>query len=80
MIQRHLTNAGPVAGTMEALTEQKLKDMIDQAFAKMAFAGSAEEVETIYSQLIADLDAIGAAGIEEIYTQNYAERVALWYQ
>lgn len=46
----------------------------------MAFAGSAEEVENIYSQLIADLDANGAAGIEEIYTQNYAERVALWYK
>ena len=73
-------NVGPIAGTMDALTEQKLKDMIDQAFAKMAFASSEEEVENIYNQLIADLDANGAAAIEEIYTRNYNEKVNLWYK
>ncbi len=73
-------DVGPVAGTMEALTEQKLKDMIDQAFAKMAFASSEEEVETIYNQMITDLDANGAPDIEAIYTKNFSERVNLWFK
>ena len=73
-------NVGPAAGTPDALVEQKLKDMIDQAFANMVFAASVEDVETIYQQLITDLDANGAASIEAIYTANYQEKMTLWYK
>lgn len=71
-------NVGPLGGTMEALVEQKLKDIMDQGFAKMVYAESEAELETAYEQMMKELEANDAASIEEIYTKNYQERVALW--
>ena len=71
-------NVGPTSGTPEALAEQKCKDIIDKYFSEMVYAGSEAEVETIYNNLIAELDANDAAAVEKIYTENYQAHLALW--
>ncbi len=71
-------NVGPLGGTVEALVEQKLKDIMDQGFSKMVYAESETELNAAYEQMMKELEANDAASIEAIYTKNYQERVALW--
>ncbi|MDR1060623.1 MAG: extracellular solute-binding protein [Clostridiales bacterium] len=68
---------GPLGGTPDALVEQKLNDIIDQGFSKMAFAASDADVQAEYAKMLAELDANGAASVEAIYTRNYQNRLAL---
>lgn len=71
-------NVGPLGGTVEALVEQKLKDIMDQGFSKMVYAESEAELDAAYDQMMKELEANDAASIEAIYTKNYQDRVALW--
>ena len=71
-------NLGPLGGTPDALVEQKVKDITDKGFTSMVYAESAAEAENAYNKTIANLQANKAEKIEEIYSKNYAERVALW--
>ncbi|WP_019635310.1 extracellular solute-binding protein [Paenibacillus fonticola] len=71
-------NLGPKGGTPDALSEQKIKDICDKGFTTMIYAESAAEVEQIYNKMMADLEANNAEKIEQIYTQNYQERLELW--
>lgn len=71
---------GPTAGSMEALAEQKIRDLIDSSFAAMVNASSNEEVERIYNEMIAQMDANNAATVEKIYTDNYSARKLLYDQ
>jgi putative aldouronate transport system substrate-binding protein len=71
-------NLGPVGGTPDALIEQKVKDLVDKAFTTMTYAESTAELEQAYNKLISNLKANNAEKIEQIYTDNYVERVNLW--
>ena len=71
---------GPRAGTIEALAEQKIKDLIDSSFAAMVNAASHEEVEKLYADLIKQMDDNDAAKVEKIYTENYNARKLLYDQ
>ena len=71
-------NIGPLAGTPEALIEQKLKDITDKNFAAMIYCESADLVEPMYNDMIAELDANQASIVEDIYTNNFNEQMALW--
>ncbi|MCD7751490.1 MAG: substrate-binding domain-containing protein [Lachnospiraceae bacterium] len=68
----------PQSGTLDALAEQKCTDIIDQYFAKMAYASSSEEVAAFYEQMIAEIDANDAASVEQIYTEKYQANLELW--
>ncbi len=69
---------GPAAGTPEALSEQKIKDIIDTAFTNMVYADSEEQVVSLYDAMISEIDANQASGIEAVYTEKYNEQLALW--
>lgn len=69
---------GPATGTPEALSEQKIKDIIDSGFAAMVYAASHEEIDALYAAMIAEMDANNAAQIEAIYTENYLAKKALY--
>lgn len=71
-------NVGPEGGTPDALIEQKLRDIMDQGFSKMVYAGSSKEVEQEYNKMMTELEANGASSIEAIYTQNYQKHLELW--
>lgn len=71
-------NLGPVAGTAEALSEQKCKDIMTKGFPDMVSAPSADAVKQIYDKMLRDLQANGAETVEAIYTKNYAARMKLW--
>lgn len=70
---------GPAAGTMEALAEQKVNDVITAGVAKIINA-KPDEVETLYYKMIADIDAENASVVEGIYTEKFAEKMALYNQ
>ena len=72
-------NLGPLAGTAEALIEQKLRDIMTKGFVDMVNASSATQLDQIYQRMIRDLDANDAGRIEEIYSRNYAERMDVWF-
>jgi len=71
-------NIAPVAGTPDALSEQKIKDLIDGAFTEMVYAASPDEIDNIYADVIAKIDENNAKDIEKIYTENYLERKRLY--
>ena len=71
---------GPQAGTLEALAEQKIKDLMDSSFAAMVNAPSHEEVERLYTNLLDQMDANDAKTVEKIYTENYNARKLLYDQ
>ena len=69
---------GPAAGTPEALSKQKIKDIIDTAFTNMVYADSEEQVVSLYDAMISEIDANQASAIEAVYTEKYNEQLALW--
>lgn len=69
---------GPKAGTPDALSEQKIKDIIDSSFSNMVYANSHDEIDDMYAKMIADLEANNASKIEDIYTANYKVRMDLY--
>lgn len=71
-------NLGPEGGTPEALSEQKLFDIMDKGFSDMCYAETENEVDTIYQAMLSDMTANQDETIEAIYTKNYQDRLALW--
>lgn len=71
-------SVGPLGGTPEALVEQKLRDIMDQGFANMAYAESVEELEKEYQEMLDELEANQASVVEAIYTENYRAQLVLW--
>jgi len=71
-------NLGPAGGTPDALSEQKIKDLINQGFTKLAYAESTEEFEQLYNKLLSELEANNEAKIEKIYSDKFKERLELW--
>lgn len=69
---------GPTAGTPDALSEQKIKDIMDRGFAEMVYAESPEEIDALYTAMLAEMEANNAAHIEDIYTENYQARMELY--
>lgn len=69
---------GPSAGTPDALSEQKIKDIMDSAFAEMVYAESAEEIDVLYEKMINEMEANNASHIEDIYTEKYQARMELY--
>ena len=69
---------GPKAGTPDALSEQKIKDIIDNNFATMVYAKSHDEIDSMYAKMIAEMEANSAEKIENIYTDNYKVRMELY--
>ena len=42
------------------------------------YAESPEEIDTIYANMISEMEANNAAHIEDIYTENYTARMELY--
>ncbi|CAK4870509.1 unnamed protein product [Aphanomyces euteiches] len=69
---------GPKGGTPDALSEQKIKDIIDKSFSTMVYAKSQNEIDGMYAKMIAELDSNNAVKIEDIYTAKYMDRMKLY--
>ncbi|SDW99158.1 extracellular solute-binding protein [Paenibacillus sp. CF384] len=69
---------GPKGGTPDALSEQKIKDIMDNGFSAMVYATSNDEIDGMYIKMIAEIDANSAVKIEDIYSTNYKARMALY--
>ena len=41
-------------------------------------AASSEEVDSVYNQMMSDLDAAGIAEVEDAINETYAARMELW--
>lgn len=72
-------NLIPTGNTPVALKAQKVQDVIKQSYPKMINAAAAEDVDTIYNQMIADCEAAGMVEVEEEINKAYQERMAIWY-
>jgi putative aldouronate transport system substrate-binding protein len=73
-------DVSPTAGTPDALSEQKINDIIDNGFASIVNAGAGANIDKLYNDMIADIDANNAKAVEDIYSEKYAAKVALYNQ
>lgn len=68
----------PAGSSPDGLKYQKIKDIFDQAFPKMINASSSSEVDTLYQQMLQDMEKAGIADVEKIINENYQSRLELW--
>lgn len=68
----------PTGGSAESLEYQKVVDIYKQTFPNMVAASSAEEVESIYQQMLSDMESAGLEDVEKIVNENYQARLELW--
>lgn len=71
-------NLGPDGGTPEALTAQKVKDIMDQSITRVIIAPSEAEANSTFDKMLADMKKAGDEKVEEIFNQKYSERMELW--
>lgn len=71
-------NLSPDGGTPEALTAQKVKDIMDQSITRVIIAPSEAEANATFDKMLADMKKAGDEKVEEIINQKYAERMELW--
>ena len=71
-------NLTPTGNSTDALKYQKVKDIFDQSFPKIVNAASSAEVDALYSQMIANMEAAGLVDVEKIINENYQARLELW--
>jgi putative aldouronate transport system substrate-binding protein len=71
-------NLSPDGGTPEALTAQKVKDIMDQSITRVIIAPSEAEANSVFDKMLADMKKAGDEKVEDIINQKYAERMELW--
>ncbi|AIQ37154.1 ABC transporter substrate-binding protein [Paenibacillus sp. FSL R5-0345] len=71
-------NLSPDGGTPEALTAQKVKDIMDQSITRVIIAPSEAEANATFDKMLADMKKAGDEKVEEIINQKYTERMELW--
>lgn len=71
-------NLSPDGGTPEALTAQKVKDIMDQSITRVIIAPSEAEANATFDKMLADMKKAGDEKVEEIINQKHAERMELW--
>lgn len=71
-------NLMPTGNTPVALKAQKVQDIQKQTYPKLISASSPEELEELYNQMIADMEAAGLEEVEEQINVAYTERMELW--
>lgn len=71
-------NLNPDGGTPEALTAQKVKDIMDQSITRTIIANSEEAANATFDKMLADMKKAGDEKVEEIINQKYKERMELW--
>ncbi|WP_227793412.1 extracellular solute-binding protein [Paenibacillus guangzhouensis] len=71
-------NLNPDGGTPEALTAQKVKDIMDQSITRVIIAPNEAEANATFDKMLDDMKKAGDEKVEEIINQKYKERVELW--
>ncbi|AIQ57172.1 ABC transporter substrate-binding protein [Paenibacillus borealis] len=71
-------NLNPDGGTPEALTAQKVKDIMDQSITRTIIAASEEAANATFDKMLADMKKAGDEEVEKIINQKYKERMELW--
>lgn len=71
-------NLNPDGGTPEALTAQKVKDIMDQSITRVIIASSEAEANATFDKMLDDMKKAGGEKVEEIINQKYKERMELW--
>lgn len=68
----------PLSGTEESLMLTNIKSIYNKTFPRMVNADTEEEMLELYDKLLLDMDAEGLSAVEEVWTQNYQERMKQW--
>lgn len=71
-------NLNPDGGTPEALTAQKVKDIMDQSITRVIIAPSEAEANATFDKMLEDMKKAGDEKVEDIINQKYKERMELW--
>ncbi|MFE4710598.1 extracellular solute-binding protein [Paenibacillus sp. NPDC056722] len=71
-------NLTPDGGTPEALTAQKVKDIMDQSTTRVIIAPTEAEANATFDKMLEDMKKAGDEKVEEIINQKHEERMKLW--
>ena len=71
-------NLNPDGGTPEALTAQKVKDIMDQSITRAIIAPTEAEANAIFDKMLEDMKKAGDEKVEDIINQKYAQRMEVW--
>ncbi len=71
-------NLNPDGGTPEALTAQKVKDIMDQSITRAIIAPTEAEANVIFDKMLEDMKKAGDEKVEDIINQKYAQRMEVW--
>lgn len=71
-------NLNPDGGTPQALTAQKVKDIMDQSITRAIIAPSEAEANSVFDKMLEDMKKAGDEKVEEIINEKYAQRMELW--
>jgi putative aldouronate transport system substrate-binding protein len=71
-------NLGPEGGTPEALSYQKVQDVMKQSITKIIISKSEQEAVAGFDAMLADMKSAGDEKVEAIITDNYKKRQELW--
>lgn len=71
-------NLSPDGGTPEALTAQKVKDIMDQSVTRVIIAPTEADANATFDKMLADMKKAGDEKVEEIINQKYDDRMKLW--
>lgn len=69
---------GPQGGTTEALSDQKVRDIMKLGVTKAILSRSADEANRVFDNMLADMKAAGDEKVEKVINDNYKERMELW--
>ncbi|MFD2327865.1 hypothetical protein ACFSR7_01290 [Cohnella sp. GCM10020058] len=67
-------NPGPQGGTPEALTMQKVQDLMTQSVTKVIIAKSEADAYAAYDKMLSDMKSAGSDKVEKLINDNYQER------
>ncbi|MDQ0720173.1 putative aldouronate transport system substrate-binding protein [Paenibacillus sp. W4I10] len=71
-------NLNPDGGTPQALTAQKVKDIMDQSITRAIIAPSEAEANSVFDKMLEDMKKAGDEKVEDIINEKYAQRMELW--
>lgn len=71
-------NLTPPAGSIEALSYQKIQDVMKQGLPRVILAETAEKASEAFDNMLAEIKKAGSDDVEKIINENYEKRMKNW--
>jgi len=68
----------PAGSTLEALMYQSVIDVFNKYYPRMVNAPTAEECESLYNEMVKNMESAGMNDVEEYISEKYFARLQLW--